>query len=111
MIPSREERISAIFKSYREDLPNRMHELESLWQKLKNSWDMPTAVEFDCACHAIAGSAPTFDLPEIGEAARAIEIDIKSILRGDIEISSAMINTIDVKMNALRRTLSAMPHE
>lgn len=106
MQASREEKIAAIFQSYRDDLPMRMHDLESKWEELKLGWTSPCAAEFDRVCHSIAGSAPTFDLPEIGEAAKAVEHDIKSVLKGDIDFNSAMVNEIDVKMNALRSVMS-----
>lgn len=106
MVASREERIAALFKSYRDDLPERMCELEAKWEALKLGWDTPRANNFDRACHSIAGTAPTFDLPEIGEAARIIEYDIKSLLKGETDFTSAMINEIDVKMHALRKIMS-----
>lgn len=106
MTASREERIAALFKSYREDLPVRMRELESKWEELKRGWDPACAADIDHACHSIAGSAPTFDLPEIGDAAKALEHVIKSLLNGEAEFSSAMVNEVDVKMHALRRTMN-----
>lgn len=107
MTASRDDRIAEIFKSYRDDLPARMNDLESKWEELKLGWNTDRAAEFDRACHGIAGSAPTFDLPVIGEAAKVIENDIKTIIRGDADFNSAMINEIDVKMHALRNTVSS----
>jgi HPt (histidine-containing phosphotransfer) domain-containing protein len=105
MAASSEERIAALFKSYREVLPGRMHEMESKWEELKQGWHPPCAVELERAFHSIAGTAPTFDLPEIGEAARVIEHDIRSVIKGDADFNSAMIHEIDVKMHALRNTM------
>ena len=106
MADSREERIAALFKSYRDGLPARLHDLESKWEELKLGWNPPCAADFDRACHGIAGSAATFDLPEIGEAAKAIEYDIESLIKGEADFTSAMVNEIDVKMHALRNTMS-----
>jgi HPt (histidine-containing phosphotransfer) domain-containing protein len=106
MTISKEERLAALFKSYRDHLPVRMHELESKWEELKRGWNPSCAAEFDRACHNIAGSAPTFELPEIGEAARAVEYDMKSLLNGEADFNSAMVNEIDVKMNALRSAMN-----
>jgi hypothetical protein len=106
MTVSREERLAALFKSYRDALPARLHELETKWEELKRGWNPPCAVEFDRACHNLAGSAPSFELPEIGEAAKAVEYDMKSLLKGETDFNSAMVNEIDVKMNALRSTMS-----
>lgn len=107
MTAAREDRIAALFKSYRDDLPARMNDLESKWEQLKRGWNSPCAADLDRACHGIAGSAPTFDLPEIGEAAKAIESDIKSIIKGETDFNSAMVNEIDVKIHALRNTMSS----
>jgi HPt (histidine-containing phosphotransfer) domain-containing protein len=105
MAASNEERIAALFQSYREVLPGRMHEMESKWEELKQGWNPPCAVELERAFHSIAGTAPTFDLPEIGEAARAIEHDIRAIIKGEADFNSAMIHEIDVKIHALRNTM------
>jgi len=101
MSASREEKIAEIFQSYRDDLPKRMHELESKWEELKRGWNASCASDFDRACHSIAGSAPTFELHEVGEAARTVENDIKSLIKGEMKFSSAMVNEIDVKMHTL----------
>ncbi|NNG14250.1 MAG: hypothetical protein HKM22_03745 [Gammaproteobacteria bacterium] len=107
MMESSEQRIAALFKSYRDDLPVRIHDLESKWEELKRGWNLPCAAEFDIACHNIAGSAPTFDLPEIGEAARVVERDIKALINGEADFNSAKVNEIDVKMHALRNSLKS----
>lgn len=106
MAVSKEERIAAIFRAYRDDLPERMHELESKWEELKRGWSDLRAAEFDRVCHSIAGSAPTFNLPEIGAAARAVEVEIKSLIKGEASFTSAMVNEIDVKVHALRSTMN-----
>jgi HPt (histidine-containing phosphotransfer) domain-containing protein len=106
MTASSEERIAALFKSYREVLPERMHDLESKWEELKQGWNPPCATELERAFHSIAGTAPTFDLPEIGQAAKAIEHEISSIIKGDADFNSAMINEIDVKIHALWNTMN-----
>lgn len=105
MTESSEQRIAALFKSYREELPGRITELEELWQQLKQSWDVELATSLDRACHGLAGSAATFEFAAVGDAARVVEHALKSIIEGKVLMSAAATNEIDVKMNALRNSL------
>jgi chemotaxis protein histidine kinase CheA len=107
MTESREQRIAALFQSYREELPDRIAELEELWQQLKQGWDAELAVNLDHACHGLAGSAATFGFAAVGDVARAVEHILKPVIDGEVIMSAAMTNKIDVKMNALRNSLKA----
>ena len=107
MVP-RDEKITAIFKAYRDDLPGRMQELTTAWEKLRLAWDVDCAGDLDRFSHSIAGSAATFDLPEVGDAARLIENDIKSLLSGELEFNAVIINDIGMKMNGLRGIINKL---
>jgi len=76
-------RINAIFQNYRESLPPMLAELTGLWEKLESQWDNDVAIEFDRKIHNLAGSAATFDLKQVGTAARELEHSFKPLLHAE----------------------------
>lgn len=56
----------AVLAQYRRDLPAKIADMESLWSAQR----IP---ELRRALHTLGGSAGTFGLPEVGDAARAAE--------------------------------------
>jgi len=80
MSNDKQSRLDALFSSYRASLAPLMLELESMWNDLSQQWDAELAVEFDRKVHGLAGSAATFDLSMIGEAARELEHAFKPLL-------------------------------
>lgn len=80
MPEDRQSRIDALFQSYRESLPALLLELEGSWASLQKAWDAELAAEFDRKVHGLAGSAATFELEEIGAAAKELEYCFKPVL-------------------------------
>jgi len=59
---------------YRAGLPAKLERIDSLWQALREgASDVGACVELLRALHTIAGSAKTFGLSAVGNAARAAE--------------------------------------
>ncbi len=59
---------------YRASLPARLARLEAAWAACHQDPAATAAShELERCAHAIAGSAATFGLPELGDAARAVE--------------------------------------
>jgi HPt (histidine-containing phosphotransfer) domain-containing protein len=64
---------------YRRTLPGRLAEIEVLWlAKAKGTLPAEKFEELQRLVHTIAGSARTFGLPAVSEAARALELAISS---------------------------------
>ena len=64
---------------YRRTLPGRIEEIEVLWlAKAKGTLSEEKLEELRRLIHTIAGSARTFGLPAVSEAARALEMAISS---------------------------------
>lgn len=80
MTQNRQSRIEALFVSYRDSLPPLMLEFETTWQCLVSEWDESLARDFERKVHGLAGSAATFELAQIGDAARELEYQLKSLL-------------------------------
>lgn len=59
---------------YRSSLPGRLAALRDTWEAVQASdGSAATLTGLERVAHAIAGSAATFGLPAIGDAARALE--------------------------------------
>jgi len=103
-----QERIKKLFQSYRDSLPERMHELDELWGQLILSWNAEAAAEFDRVCHGLAGSALTFDCAEVGAIARQIEKLFKSQLQNSGPVPQAMIGEVRSMLSELSESISKL---
>jgi len=74
-------RIKSLFQSYRDSLPALMADIDSLWQQIQIKWDEDQASELLRKVHGLAGSAATFELVEVGELAREIELTFKPLFK------------------------------
>ena len=58
---------------YRAGLPQRLARLDAAWETWNSAPDAASRHELERCAHAIAGSAATFGLRELGDIARALE--------------------------------------
>lgn len=73
--PSFEEFLAQQRADYRASLPARLAALQAAWAGLDTAESPPQAqrVALERCAHGLAGSAATFGLPDLGDAARALE--------------------------------------
>lgn len=67
---------------YAAKLPERLAQIETLWRRLAGG-DTASGGELVRAAHSIAGAAATFGLPEVGSAARELELALRDSQAGD----------------------------
>lgn len=108
MSEDRQARIEALFRSYRESLPELMSEIDSMWLKLKQQWDTDIATEFNRKVHGLAGSAATFALQEIGDVARELEHSFKPLLDGstDNQAKTSVEQLISTLAKSIQETIN-----
>ncbi|RYF44100.1 MAG: Hpt domain-containing protein [Comamonadaceae bacterium] len=58
---------------YRHALPARLQQLQALWTAIDAGAAAPPLGELERLAHTLAGTAGTFGLREVGQAARALE--------------------------------------
>lgn len=59
-------------------LPGRLSELDALARRLEDPAQLPaTLAALERCAHALAGSAGTFGLTELGASARALELEVE----------------------------------
>ena len=100
-------RIEALFGAYRESLPELLAELDSAWSSLSAKWDDTVAKDFDRKVHGIAGSAPTFDLVDVGEAAKKLELAFKILVREKTEFDGDLYSETHQLFLDLKETISS----
>ncbi len=105
MSNDKQSRIDTLFSSYRASLAPLMLELESMWNDLNRQWNAELAAEFDRKVHGLAGSAATFDLAVIGDAARELEHTFNPLL--DMNKDDARLVLVEELFQQLKKTIES----
>jgi diguanylate cyclase (GGDEF)-like protein len=83
--PDLQEQLRALQASYAAQLPSKLEEIESCWQRLSNGdWNAATLEVLHRLTHSLAGSGKTFGFPRVGELARSLEQRLKTWLEEDV---------------------------
>lgn len=95
----------ALKRQYVLGLPSRLDELKSSWSRLQHvSWDA-NALTFMAQCaHKLTGSGATFQFPEISEAARVLEDQLKQLLNKP-DATLAERHLIEASLGKLERAV------
>lgn len=70
-----------VLAAFAQELPHRISEIESLWQKLRSEWDSKALQEMHRSVHHLVSNGKTFGYPELSTEARALEKILKSLLQ------------------------------
>ncbi|MDX1838356.1 GGDEF domain-containing protein [Legionella taurinensis] len=73
-------KLNALFATYRQSLPGKIETLREEWTALLKEWDKARLIDFHRNVHSLCGSAGTYGYTELGKAARALEVYLKSLL-------------------------------
>jgi chemotaxis protein histidine kinase CheA len=64
-------------------LPARLQEVEEGWRQVREAaWSEEPVKTFHRLAHSLAGAGTTFGFAAVTEAARALEVRLKAVLRG-----------------------------
>ena len=91
--------------SYLASFKDKINSIEELWQELQINWQPQLYEELYIIVHSLAGSAGTFDLPDITDSARAIVDMFKENKTSVNKPDEALLNKIDLKFNYLLKTM------
>lgn len=78
-----QKKLDALCKFYTKNLPNKIQDLENLWKKQQQHWDLIEFQDFYREVHGLCGSAGTYGYPELSTAARTMEVFLKTLLNKD----------------------------
>jgi len=74
-----EEKLQSLAAMYAERLPNKISEIEKVWQRLQNEWDQDGLVVMHRLVHSLSGSGKTFGFADLSIKARILEQNLKRI--------------------------------
>jgi len=98
-----QEQLDLLRASYAARLGDRLGHIDETWAGLlKNAWDGDAFEELHRAVHSLAGSGGTFGFPILGDAARTIEVFIKSILHDARIPTSPQRSQISILLDELK---------
>ncbi|MBC7622178.1 MAG: Hpt domain-containing protein [Aeromicrobium sp.] len=80
--PDRDEKFQIICDKFDAKLPVRILAIETSWARAAAGGDVEAVQSLHLALHSLAGSAGTFDRPELGAIAKALERRIEESLNG-----------------------------
>ena len=75
-----QKKLAALAKIYREKLPEKIANIEHLWEKLQHQWDATLFQDFHREVHSLCGSAGTYGYSELSKATREMEVFLKTML-------------------------------
>lgn len=103
-------KLQALRTAYAAQLPERIADIEASWRALGDACATPEPLhELHRKLHSMAGSAGTFGLPALGEAARSIEQRLKAWLKDSAQLPPAERGAITDGIAHLWR-LAEVPH-
>jgi len=98
-----QERMRLVLAAFAQELPHRISEIESLWQKLRSEWDSKALQEMHRSVHHLVSNGKTFGYPELSTEARALEKILKSLLQVTTPVDDSQSNRILQQIDALKR--------
>ena len=92
---------------YRNSLPQRLAQIESLWrQVLNDERSAETLATLERCAHSLAGSGATFGFADLGDAARALELAVNPLLDSACALTVAAQTKVSQAIESLQRSLS-----
>jgi diguanylate cyclase (GGDEF)-like protein len=78
-----QKKLQDLFVLYTKNLPDKINKIQVQWQAQRNHYDKVTFHNFHRDVHSLCGSAGTYGYPELSNAARTMEVFLKSLLNAD----------------------------
>jgi len=98
------EKLEKLLGSYLQELPDKLATIDNLWRKVTLSvWNDKAFKLFHSMVHGIAGTAGSFGLVEVGEVARSIDIQCRTIEESGKQPDSEQREAIRIGLESLNR--------
>ena len=108
--PDVQTQLQALRERYSEALPQRLSDIDAYWQQLcRDGWSEALAEALLRELHSLAGGAPTFGYPELGQTARAMEYQLQQWLEQGGLPQMLECDTFRDRIQALLHQASASP--
>ena len=91
---------------YRQSLPQQLTRICALWQQALNGENpLQALAALERCAHSLAGSGGTFGYPDMGDAARELELAVNPLLQTGCGVTRAAMADIGGAIELLRRSL------
>lgn len=104
--PDFRQALQALKQEYLGALPNKIADIDTLWQTLRQSSDTTDLATFIRLAHSLAGSGATYGFPGVGKAAHALEQYCKT-LRAEEPITPEQQTEVDTLLKNLQDATNA----
>ena len=73
---------------FAQELPDRINEIEAIWNKLQMEWEMSALQELHRSVHNLVSNGKTFGYPELSIEAGALEQILKSLMQKEAAVDT-----------------------
>lgn len=102
--------LQALRERYQSALPQRLADLNAYGQQLcRDGWEQGLAEQLQRELHNLAGGAPTFGHPELGQAARTLEYQLQQWLARGTLPQAAECDAFRSRLQSLTHLASSTP--
>lgn len=105
-----EETLKILRADYASKLPAALQAIDEVWQNLQSHWQTPTLEELHAKVHRIAGAAGSFGFPELGRAAKELEVFLQELHHYTHSATEAEFKTIRAALISIHH-LAEIPTE
>ncbi len=100
-----QKKLDDLFKIYSKNLPNKIIQIETLWNEQQRHFNLIKFQDFHREVHSLSGSAGTYGYSELSKAARQMEIFLKTFLNKAL-LTSEDQEKITAYLSQLKSTLT-----
>lgn len=99
-----EDELKALHEIYKEQLPQRIQQLEEVWETLHNNedWDLTTLKKLHLLTHKLVGSSASYGFGNLSYAIRQLEIALKTLIKSEEPPTSNQTSSISELLTALQ---------
>lgn len=83
-----QERMHLLLVSFAQELPDRINEIEIIWNQLQTEWEIKALQELHRAAYNLVSNGKMFGYPEISSEALALEQILKSLMQREILVDT-----------------------
>lgn len=95
-------KLQAHRQAFTMQLPEKLKKIEGYWHSLaEEPWSKKTASNLHHMAHSLSGSSGTFGLPQVGEAAHALEILLTILNKAGTPPTEQQRQAIQQRLDAL----------
>ncbi len=99
-----QEQLNALCQGYAQQLPEKVREIEVVWQSLlEQEWNQDAVKTLHRLTHSLNGSSATFGFNAVRNLASTLETLLKSITENNVQLTTEQRGQIEASLDALKQ--------